>query len=218
MTTQADLISVLVVDDHPLVRQGLRALLSAQCDIDVTGEADCGEQALAFLDDHEVEIVLMDARMPGIGGVEATRLVRARHPATKVLLITAFPDLGADALHAGASGCLLKVASGEGVLAAIRSVHHGARVISDALAFGPGVDSDRTAATRATPLSHRELEVLALLARGLTNRAIARELCIGPRTVDQHVHSIFVKTGVTTRTSAMRYALEHDLTELGGAR
>lgn len=218
MTTQAGVIRLLVVDDHPLVRQGLRALLGAQADMAVAGEADSGELAVAFLEEHRVEIALMDARMPGIGGVEATRLVRSRHPETKVLLITAFPELGPEALHAGASGCLLKTASGEGILAAIRAVHHGATVISDALAAGVAVRPDSNGARHASPLSRRELEVLALVARGLTNRAIARELRIGPRTVDQHVHSIFIKTGVTSRASALRYALEHELTGLDDAR
>jgi DNA-binding NarL/FixJ family response regulator len=158
-----------------------------------------------------VDVVLLDMRMPGIGGVEATRMIRAAHPTVRVLILTAYPEYASEAFRAGASGYMLKMARTQGLLAAIRSVYYGATVIQDSVMASLGLTAQTPLAQDAGALSPRELDVLRLLARGLTNRAIAHELGIGPRTADQHVHSIFIKTGVTSRTAAVRYALEHNL-------
>lgn len=209
--TLEPMIRVLVVDDHPLVREGIRYCLQSQPDLEVAGEAEGCDQALAVLDQARVDVVLLDLRMPGIGGVEATRIIRAAHPSVRVLILTAYPDYASEALKAGASGYMLKMARSEGLLAAIRSVYYGATVIQEPLLESLGLTAPKPLAQDVGSVSPRELEVLRLLARGLTNRAIAHELGIGPRTADQHVHSIFIKTGVTSRTAAVRYALEHNL-------
>jgi len=204
-------IRVLVVDDHPLVRDGIRFCLQSEPDLEVAGEAEGCDQALAVLDQDRVDVVLLDMRMPGIGGVEATRMIRAAHPTVRVLILTGYPEYASEALRAGASGYMLKMARSQGLLAAIRSVYYGATVIQDSVMESLGLTAQTPLAHDAGALSRRELDVLRLLVRGLTNRAIARELGIGPRTADQHVHSIFIKTGVTSRTAAVRYALEHNL-------
>ena len=209
--TPEQVIRVLVVDDHPLVSEGIRFCLESQPDLEVAGEAEGCDQALAVLDQERVDVVLLDMRMPGIGGVEATRMIRAAHPTVRVLILTAYPEYASEALRAGASGYMLKMVRTQGLLAAIRSVYYGATVIQESLMESLGLTALKPRAQGAGPLSPRELDVLRLLARGLTNRAIARELGIGPRTADQHVHSIFIKTGVTSRTAAVRYALEHNL-------
>src|ERR1035441_18066 len=203
-------IRVLVVDDHPLVREGIRFCLQSQPDLEVAGEAEGCDQALAILDEERVDVVLLDMRMPGIGGVEATRMIRAAHPTVRVLILTAYPEYASEAFRAGASGYMLKMARTQGLLAAIRSVYYDATVIQDSVMASLGLTAQTPLAQDAGALSPRELDVLRLLARGLTNRAIAHELGIGPRTADQHVHSIFIKTGVTSRTSAVRYALDHN--------
>ena len=210
-STLEPVIRVLVVDDHPLVREGIRFCLQSEPDLEVAGEAEGCDQALAVLDHERVDVVLLDLRMPGIGGVEATRIIRAAHPSVRVLILTAYPDYASEALKAGASGYMLKMARSEGLLAAIRSVYYGATVIQEPLLESLGLTAPKPLAQDVGSVSPRELEVLRLLARGLTNRAIAHELGIGPRTADQHVHSIFIKTGVTSRTAAVRYALEHNL-------
>jgi DNA-binding NarL/FixJ family response regulator len=204
-------IRVLVVDDHPLVREGIRFCLQSQPDLEVAGEAEGCDQALAVLDQERVDVVLLDMRMPGIGGVEATRMIRAAHPTVRVLILTAYPEYASEALRAGASGYMLKMGRSQGLLAAIRSVYYGATVIQESVMESLGLRAPTPLAHDAGALSPRELDVLRLLARGLTNRAIAHELGIGPRTADQHVHNIFIKTGVTSRTAAVRYALEHNV-------
>ena len=202
-------IRVLVVDDHQLVREGIRYCVASQPDLEVAGEAEGFDDAMTLLARERVDVVVLDMRMPGVGGVDATRMIRSSYPSVRVLILTAFPDHVAEAFNAGASGFVLKSARSEGLLAAIRSVYLGATVIQDPLLESLGVSASKP--SEASPLSPRELEVIRLLARGLSNRAIAFELGIGPRTADQHVHSIFVKTGVKSRTAAVRYALDHNL-------
>lgn len=202
-------IRVLVVDDHQLVREGVRYCVASQPDLEVAGEAEGFDEAMTLLAREQVDVVVLDMRMPGVGGVDATRMIRSSYPTVRVLILTAFPDHVAEAFNAGASGFVLKSARSEGLLAAIRSVYLGATVIQDPLLESLGVSASKP--PEASPLSPRELDVIRLLARGLSNRAIAFELGIGPRTADQHVHSIFVKTGVKSRTAAVRYALDHNL-------
>jgi DNA-binding NarL/FixJ family response regulator len=204
-------IRVVVVDDHALVREGLLRLLEGEPDIEVVGEAASGEAAIAMLDAGRPDIVLMDVRMPGMNGVEATRVIRSTCPAVRVVILTAYAEYAAEAVEAGAWGYLLKTACGEQLLATLRSVFYGAKVFHEPVAAGLSLETARPRPERASVLSPRELEVLCLLVRGLTNRAIARGLGIGPRTADQHVHSIFVKTGARSRAEAVRYALEHRL-------
>lgn len=207
-------LRVLVVDDHALVREGVRRLLDGEPDIDVVGEAASGEAAIAMLEAERPDVVLMDVRMPGgMDGLEATRAIRSLFPAMRVVILTAYAEHAPEAVRAGAWGYLLKTACGEQLLATLRSVFYGAKVFHEPVTEGLSLEGARPRRERTSVLSPREREVLRLVVRGLTNRAVARELGMGPRTADQHVHSIFVKTGARSRAEAVRYALEHRLAE-----
>jgi DNA-binding NarL/FixJ family response regulator len=204
-------IRVLVVDDHALVREGTRSILQGQPDIDVVGEAERGDLALQLLDRMQVDVVLLDVRMSGISGIETTRRIHAAFPAVRVLILSAYVDQALEAFQAGACGYLLKTVSSRELLAAVRSVFYGATVVQGAVAETLNLWGSGTPSNRAGTLSTRETEILRLIVRGLTNRAIAREVGIAPRTADQHVHSIFIKAGVKSRAEAVRYALVHGL-------
>jgi len=203
---------ILVVDDHNLVREGIRRLLARDSGLQVVGEADSGEAALALLDELHPDVVLMDLRMPGIGGLEATRQITQRSPRIRVLVLSAFAELAPEALAAGAAGYLTKTSDHRQLTAAIRSVALGSTVIQGDLAGSlAAVKSQGEPPETSGGLSRRELQVLRLMAKGLTNRAIAKEVGIAPRTTDQHVHNILVKVRAGTRIAAVRYALEHRL-------
>ena len=200
--------TVLLVDDHPLVRAGLNALISTTDDLKVIDEAASGEQAVTMADNLGPDVVLMDLSMPGIGGVEATRRILDAHPQVRVVVLTSFADQErvADALAAGAVGYLLKDCDGREVLAAIRSAALGHAPLDARVA--------RALLPSATPrvrdtLSVRELEVLRLLARGLANKQIARALGISERTVKVHVGHVFRRIGVMDRTSAAMWARDN---------
>lgn len=205
------LIRVMLVDEHALVREGIRQILEKEPDLLVVGEADRGEMALGVLDDLHPDVVLLEVRMPGISGVETTRRIRAAFPKIRVLILSADGDFALEALRAGASGYLLKTSNSRHLVAALRSVFFGSTVIQGALAEGLGVWGPSARSKVANVLSRREAEILRLIARGLTNRAIARQVGIATRTADQHAHNIFVKVGARSRAEAVRYAVEHDL-------
>jgi DNA-binding NarL/FixJ family response regulator len=204
-------IRVLVVDDHELVRVGIKHILQGQPDIEVVGEAERGDLALQLLDRMQADVALLDVRMPGISGIETTRRIRAAFPTVRVLILSAYADHALEAFQAGASGYVLKTASSRELLAAVRSVFYGATVIQGPVVESLNLWGSGAPSSRAGALSPRETEILRLIARGLTNRAIAREVGIAPRTADQHVHSIFIKAGVKSRAEAVRYALMHGL-------
>jgi DNA-binding NarL/FixJ family response regulator len=201
-------ISVLLVDDHPVVRSGLSGLLAAQPDLDVVGEAADGAEAVTRATDLAPAVILMDISMPGVDGIEATRQLLEGGFAGAVVMLTSFSDKSrvTDALKAGAVGYLLKDSSPEEVMAAIRSAADGhvpldPRVAS-ALLPGreprPGAD-----------LSAREREVLDLVAEGLANKQIAHRLGITERTVKVHVGNVFRRIGVSDRTSAALWARDN---------
>lgn len=201
---------VMLVDDHDLVREALRLRLEQEPDLEVVAEAATGEGALELAERLAVDVVLMDVRMPGMGGVEATRMLKALRPNVRVLMLSAYPEFAVDALTAGAAGYVLKSGDSRQLVAALRSVALGSMVIQADLV--PAVLGTGGHPSRPTGLlSHREVDILRLIAHGLTNRAIARQVGIAPRTADQHVHNIFVKVGVTSRSAAVRYAIEHEL-------
>jgi two-component system, NarL family, response regulator LiaR len=209
-------IRVLLVDDHPVVRQGLRALLSTQAGIEVVGEAGDGETAVAAAERLSADVVLMDVVMPGIDGVEALRRIGGRRPQTRVVMLTSYADerRAMEAVDAGASGFLLKDASPRDVAAAIRAAHRGEAVLH------PSVAAKLLAERRRPPAAHadltaRELEVLRLIARGLPNKQIAAQLHVSEKTVKTHVSAILRKLDVSDRTQAAMYAVRERLAEPG---
>ncbi|CAM5384197.1 response regulator [Streptomyces purpurascens] len=220
-----DPIRVLIVDDQAMVRQGFTVLLGIQPDIEVVGEAKEGREAVAKAAETAPDVVLMDIRMPGVGGIEATELITAAHPDIKVLVLTTF-DLDEyvyDALRAGASGFLLKDASSEQLAEAVRVVAAGeallAPVITRKLIAEFSRLDDRPRAPlkeRIGDLTERETEVLALIAQGLSNGEIARHLFVAEQTVKTHVGRILVKLGLRDRTQAAVFAYESGLVRPSG--
>jgi DNA-binding NarL/FixJ family response regulator len=198
------MIRVVVVDDHPVVRAGLRGMLAAHPDIEIAGEASSAGEAVAAVLDHEPDVVLMDLRMPGTDGVQATRLVLARQPQCRVVVLTTY-DNDADILHAveaGASGYLLKDASPDELAQAIRAAAAGGSVLA------PSVAAKLVSRLRAPPvLSPREVEVLRLVSTGHTNAEIGRALFISEATVKTHLLRAFGKLSVSDRTAAVTAAL-----------
>jgi DNA-binding NarL/FixJ family response regulator len=197
--------TVLLVDDHPMVRAGLATLISTTEDLKIVGEAESGEQAVSRTGDLLPEVVLMDLSMPGIGGVEATRRILEQHPQVKVVVLTSFADQErvADALAAGAIGYLLKDCDSRELLAAIRSAALGHAPLDPRVARA--LLPSTTPSVQET-LSVRELQVLRLVAKGLANKQIGRSLGITERTVKVHVGHVFRRLGVTDRTSAAIWA------------
>lgn len=220
------MIRILVVDDHPIVRSGIVGLLEAEPDFDVVGEAVDGETALELAAALEPDLVLMDLRMPGMGGVEATRRILADALAAgakrRVLVFTTYEsdDRILAAISAGASGYLVKAAPAEELLAGVRAAHAGQTVLAPALAVqlaqalrgqldpaaSPGVDAG--AAGPAPRLTSRETEILSLVAEGLSNPGIAERLTIGESTVKTHLLHVFEKLDVSDRTRAVTRAME----------
>jgi two-component system, NarL family, response regulator LiaR len=211
--TEEPVIRVLLVDDHAVVRKGLRALLDRESGIQVAGEAEDGEQAVRNADRLRPDVVLMDLEMPVVGGVEATRRIVETRADTKVVVLTShasdedvFP-----ALKAGAVGYLLKHSAPEDVLQAIRQAYRGETVLHPAIARMVLQELHRPSGAKqpatTDPLSDRELEVLRLIARGLSNQDIANTLVVGEATVRSHVSSILRKLQLASRTQAALYAL-----------
>ena len=209
------MIRVLVVDDHAVVRQGLRTFLELQDDIEVVGEAADGEQALASAAALEPDVVLMDLVMPRLDGVSALQRLRERAPATRVIVLTSFldDDKVLPAVRAGAAGYLLKDVQPAELVRAIRMADRGQALLHPAVAARVlrELAGDDTRAERNELLTPRELEVLALLAGGRANKAIARELGVAEKTVKTHVGNILGKLGLSDRTQAALYAVREGL-------
>jgi DNA-binding NarL/FixJ family response regulator len=214
-------VRLLVVDDHPVVRQGLRTFLETRADFEVVGEAGDGEAAVAEAARLRPDVILMDLVMPGVDGLEAIGRIRAAEPGARILVLTSFAstDQVLPALRAGAAGYLLKDAAPAEVEAAIRAVHRGeglldpavtATVLAEVARPGAAPPSAPPPADPPDPgfasLTPREREVLGLLGRGLSNAAIARELVVAEKTVKTHVSSILAKLRLTDRTQAALYA------------
>lgn len=203
-----DPIRILLADDHPVVRDGLAAMLGTQPDFAVVGEAGTGAEAVAEAARLRPDVVLMDLEMPALDGIEAIRQLRAHDPAVQVVVLTAFDtdERIVGALQAGAQGYLLKGAPRAEIFAAIRTVHAGGALIP------PVVASKLLRQVRATEhpdaLTPRETEVLRLVAAGHPNKDIAQRLSISERTVKFHVSSLLAKLGVKNRTQAARLARE----------
>ena len=209
-----DTIRVLIADDHPLFREGMRGRLDRVADIEVVGEAGSGDEAVELARELDPTVVLMDIKMPGLNGIEATREILETKPQTGVLVLTMFEDDDSvfAAMRAGAKGYLLKDCGGEAVVHAIRAVASGEAV------FGPGV-AERimgffSAPRPATPqrafaeLTEREEEVLSLVAEGKINQEISRQLFVSLKTVRNHVSNILLKLQVSDRAQAVIRARE----------
>ncbi len=203
-------IRVMIVDDHPVVREGLRAMLDTQPDIQVTGEAASAQEAVVRVGTDPVDVVLMDLRMPGGDGVTAISRIRAIRPAARVVVLTTY-ETHADilrAIEAGAAGYLLKGIARDELAGAIRSAHQGEAVLAPAAATKL---VSRVRTPGGTGLSPRETEVLSLVGQGLTNAEIGARLFISEATVKTHVFRIFGKLEVSDRTAAVTRALARGL-------
>ncbi|GAA1691265.1 response regulator transcription factor [Kribbella yunnanensis] len=204
------MIRVLVVDDHPVVRSGLIGMLSVTDDITVVGEAGDGSEALALVESTRPDVVLMDLRMPRTDGVTATGAIASGYPATKVLVLTTY-DTDTDILHAveaGATGYLLKDTPHAELLDGIRAAARGETVLAPPVAARLMSRLRTPAPSAVVAPSPRELQVLAAVARGLSNAEIGRELYIGEATVKTHLQRLFTKLDVDDRTRAVTVALE----------
>ena len=211
-----NLIRILIADDHPVFRFGLRALLESQSDLEVVAEVESGEESVNQVRSLQPDVVLMDVNMPGLNGIEATRQITEITNDTAILIITMLDDETVfSAMQAGARGYLLKGAQGDETLRAVRAVANGEVI------FSPGVAEQMMAyfarGMKTTPdapfpeLSPRESETLELLAQGLTNMAIANKLVLSPKTIRNQVSNIYSKLQVATRSEAVVKAREAGL-------
>ena len=211
-------ISVLIVDDHPVVRRGLRVLLEVQDGIEVVGEAGNGATALALAAEHVPDVILLDLKLPGMDGIAVLGELRSRQSAARVLVLTSAtePASASLAVRSGAAGLRYKDVDPDALVRAIRSVHDGhflfaseaaGSLIRSAGAGGPGA--------RLDALTSRERKVLAELAKGRSNREIARALGVAEKTVKAHVSSVLAKLGVQDRTQAALLAVRHERGDRG---
>lgn len=224
--TDTDAIRVLVVDDHALFRRGLEMVLRSEPDIEVVGEASDGHEALEKAGDLLPDVVLMDVRMPKSSGIEACRAVKEVAPSAKIVMLTISDEEDDlfEAVKAGATGYLLKEISIEEVASAVRSVHGGqslinpsmaAKLINEFASLARREDTDERPQQLPAPrLTEREMEVLRLVARGLNNRDIAKELFISENTVKNHVRNILEKLQLHSRMEAVVYAVRENLLKI----
>ena len=208
-------VRVLVVDDHPVVRVGVQGMLATQDQFDVVGEAADGEEAIRKVGSLEPDVVLMDLRMPGLDGVEATKRIRTLHPHTQVLVLTTY-DTDDDilrAVEAGAVGYLLKDAPRDELFRGVEAAARGESLLARAVVSRL---LGRIRAPQGEPLSPREIEVLGLVAEGMPNKAVARTLSISETMVETHLAHIFTKLDVDDRTAAVTVALNRGIIRLKG--
>jgi two-component system response regulator NreC len=207
-------IRVLIVDDHAVVRSGLRLLLSQQEDVECVGEAGDVEEAVREARRHHPDVILLDVVMPGESGIEGAPAIQAAAPAARLLVLSMQddPNYVREAFAAGAMGYVLKEAAEAEVVQAVREVASGGRYVHPALgARLATVEAQQRARANADPLSEREREVLRLLALGHTNQEIAKLLFISVRTAETHRAHIMQKLQLTTRADLVHHALEHGL-------
>ena len=207
-------IRVLIADDHPLLRRGLLTILLTEDGMELVGEAVDGEEAIAKARELQPDVVLLDLVMPRVGGLEAIKAIKQVCPTARILILTSFSEEEQifAALRAGASGYMLKDLAGDDLLKAIRDVHRGGSSLHPAVArkFVEKLTQEALPATPGStgdPLTPREVEVLRLVAAGLTNEQIAAQLVLSQRTVAAHVRSILAKLHLANRTQATLYAI-----------
>ncbi|MGE0453683.1 MAG: response regulator [Vicinamibacteria bacterium] len=214
-------IRVLIVDDHAILRDGIRALLDLAEDIEVVGEAADGAEALEACRKLEPDVALMDIAMPGLGGLEATLAIRRELPRTRVLVLTQYEDREyvARFLKAGVSGYVLKRAAGAELAAAIRSVHRGGLVLDPGIARAALDEAPRAGDAEAIQdpyetLTEREKQVLKLVAEGSSNKEVADQLGISVRTAMSHREHVMEKLGVHSRTDLIKFALRRGVIQI----
>lgn len=214
-------VRVVVADDQRVVREGLVTVLEIMTDVEVVGAATTGEEAVALVERHRPQVVLMDLRMPRLDGVEATRRIRQAHPSTAVVVLTTYADDDSilAALQAGALGYLTKDAGREEIARALHAAAAGQAVLDPAvqarLVTAAGGRARDPTPSRPLPdgLSLREAEVLSLIAAGRTNAQIAQALVVSASTVKTHINNLFAKAGIKDRANAVQYAYRHGLAE-----
>lgn len=210
------MIDVLLVDDHELVRAGINRLLSDATGIRVVGEVSSGEEAIKFAKDKQPNVILMDVKMPGIGGLEATRKILRNHPSIKVIALTVYEGepFPSKLLQAGAVGYLTKGAGIDEMVAAIRAVHSGKKYlgpdIAQQLAFKTVGDNEKSP---FDILSERELQVLLMITSGQKVQEISDKLCLSPKTVNTYRYRLFEKLKVNTDVELTHLAMRHGLVD-----
>ena len=214
------MIRVLIVDDHKVVRQGLRFLLQQEADIDIVGEAADGEQAIAAVREQVPSVVLLDLLMPKLDGLTALRMIKEISPSTQVIILTSHQgdEELFDAIKAGALSYVLKTAGVDVVVESVRAAARGESLLDPSVAAKVLEEMRRARGhDEVDPLSRREVEVLSALARGRSNKEIANELSIGEETVKTHVSNILSKLHLADRTQAAIYGLHKRLVKLDDA-
>ena len=207
-------IRVMAVDDHEVLRSGIRYSLQEHEDLELVGEAGSGEEALLLCASAQPDVVLMDMAMPGMDGAQTTQAIRASYPQVQVLALTSFYDknLVQRAMQAGAVGYLVKAGSGKELAEAIRLAYSGRTILSPEAAQAL-IQPDAAPAALGSDLTPRELEVLALLSEGMSDAEIAQQLTISSSTASHHVRAIRSKLGASNRAEAVALALQHGLIE-----
>jgi len=206
---------ILIVDDHPVTRDGLRSALSASDEVEVVGEATNGEEAVELVRRLSPDVAFMDVRMPGMGGLEATKAIRKINPETKIILFTVDESRAAiaDAIRAGVSGYLLKDVGADELIQAARLAIEGKAVIHPTLTRAFIEEVQYVEHKPQTPLSKRESEILQKVAYGATTKEVARDLGISPHTVKTHLERIFEKLGANDRAQAVAIAIRQGLVD-----
>ena len=209
-------IRILIVDDHGVIRAGLRALLASYSDLNVVGEASDGSEVLGKAIELKPDIVLMDLSMPNLGGIDATRLLLQREPNVRILILTVHEDesLLKEVIRAGASGYVVNRAAQEDLIHAIRVVARGDLYVHPTMTRALFAEPSPTATPKVSEietLTMREIDVLQLLAKGHTNRQIAEQLSLSPRTVEGHRANLSAKLGLHSRVELVEYAEKHGL-------
>lgn len=209
-------IRILIADDHGVIRAGLRALLAGYPDMNVVGEASDGSEVLGKAIELKPDIVLMDLSMPNVGGIDATRLLLQREPNVRILILTVHEDesLLKEVIRAGASGYVVKRAAQEDLIHAIRVVARGDLYVHPSMTRALFAEPSPAATPRFSEietLTTREIDVLQLLAKGHTNRQIAEQLSLSPRTVEGHRANLSAKLGLHSRVELVEYAEKHGL-------
>lgn len=209
-------IKVLVVDDHKIVRRGIRQLLDVAQGVEVVGEASSGEDAIRFIRDTPVDVVLLDVKMPGIGGLEATRRMMRINSDIKIIAVTAFysEPFPTRILQAGAAGYLTKECDPDEMVLAIKKVHHGQRYISPEIAQSMAINSISDLGTESSPfelLSERELQVMIMITSGLTVKEISEKLCLSSKTVNSYRYRLFEKLKIKNDVELTHIAIRHNL-------